>query len=112
MMRRFSLAVTLLLASGGVARADWFAREDAIMGTRIAVEGWQDDASAAETAIDAVIAEMHRIDELMSVYKPESQVSIVNRDAATRPVQVNPELARLVARALEFSEMSGGAFAI
>jgi thiamine biosynthesis lipoprotein len=112
MMRRFVLAVTLLVASGGAARADWFAREEAIMGTRIAVELWQDDPAAAETAIDAVIAEMHRIDELMSVYKPESQVSIVNRDAAARPVKVDPELARLVSRALEFSEMSGGAFDI
>ena len=43
------------------------------MGTRIAVEVWHEDPAAATAAIDAVIAEMHRIDELMSVYKPESQ---------------------------------------
>ena len=66
----------------------------------------------AAAAIDAVIAEMHRIDALMSVYKPESQLSRVNRDAATAPVKVDPELARLISRALEFSEMSGGAFDI
>ena len=111
-MRRFALAVTLLLASGGTARAEWYAREEAIMGTRIAVEVWQDDPAAAESSIDAVIAEMRRIDELMSVYKPESQVSVVNRDAATRPVKVDPELAALIARALEYSEMSDGAFDI
>ncbi len=112
MMRRFLLAVTLLLAADAGAHAEWYAREDAIMGTRIAVELWQDDPAAAERAIDAVIAEMHRIDELMSVYKPSSQVSQVNRDAAAGPVKVDPELAALVARALEFSEMSGGAFDI
>ena len=73
------------------------------MGTRIAVEVWHGDPAAAEEAIDAVIAEMRRIDALMSTYKPESQLSRVNREAAARPVKVDPELARLVARALEFS---------
>ena len=112
MMRRFCLAVTLLLAAGGPAHADWHAREEAIMGTRIAVEVWNEDPAAAEKAIDAVIAEMHRIDAVMSTYKPESQLSRVNREAAASPVKVDPELARLVGRALEFSEMSGGAFDI
>jgi len=112
MMRRILLAVTLLLAFDGAARAEWYAREEAIMGTRIAVELWQDDPAAAGRAIDAVIVEMHRIDALMSVYKEDSQVSKVNRDAAAGPVKVDPELAALVARALEFSEMSDGAFDI
>ena len=112
MMRRFFLAVTLLLSIIGTARADWHEREEAIMGTRIAVEVWHDDPAAAESAIDAVIAEMHRIDALMSTYKPESQLSQVNRDAAAAPVKVDAELARLIARSLEFSEMSGGAFDI
>jgi FAD:protein FMN transferase len=112
MMRRILLAVTLLAASFGTARADWHTREAAIMGTRIAVEVWHEDAVAAASAIDSVIAEMHRVDELMSTFKPESQLSKVNRDAAAGPVKVDPELAGLIARALEFSEMSGGAFDI
>ena len=110
MMRRFLLAVTLSAASNSLAHAEWLAREEAIMGTRIAVEVWHDDPAEATRAIDAVIAEMHRIDELMSTYKPESQLSRVNRDAPAGPVRVDAELARLVARALQFSEMSGGAF--
>ena len=112
MMRRIALAVTLLLVAVAPARAEWYAREEAIMGTRIAVELWHEDPAAATRAIDAVIAEMHRIDELMSVYKPDSQLSRLNRDAASAPVKVDPELARLVSRALEFSEMSDGAFDI
>lgn len=113
MMRRFASAVTtLMLLMPAAARAEWHEREAAIMGTRIAVEVWQEDAGRAEAAIDAVIAEMHRIDELMSHYKPESQLSRINRDAATAPVKVDAELAGLIARALEFSELSGGAFDI
>jgi thiamine biosynthesis lipoprotein len=112
MMRRILLAVTLLVAGNAAARAEWHAREEAIMGTRIAVEVWHEDPAVAAAAMDAVIAEMHRIDALMSVYKPESRLSEVNRDAAARAVKVEPELARLVTRALEFSELSGGAFDI
>jgi thiamine biosynthesis lipoprotein len=112
MMRRFAFAVTLLLVSTAPARAEWHEREEAIMGTRIAVEVWHENPAVAAAAIDAVIAEMHRIDALMSHYKPESQLSRVNRDAATGPVKVDPELSRLIARALEFSEMSAGAFDI
>ncbi|MEX0898951.1 MAG: FAD:protein FMN transferase [Steroidobacteraceae bacterium] len=112
MMRRFAFAVTLLLVSSAAARAEWHERFESIMGTRITVEVWHEDPAAAGAAIDAVIAEMHRVDELMSHYKPESQLSQVNRDAAKAPVKVDPELAGLIARALEFSELSDSAFDI
>jgi thiamine biosynthesis lipoprotein len=112
MMRRIAAAVTLLLLLPPVARAEWHVREAAIMGTRIAVEVWHEDAATATGAIDAVLAEMHRIDALMSHYKPESQLSRINRGAAADAVPVDRELADLIVRALEFSELSGGAFDI
>ena len=112
MMPRIAAWVTLFALLPGAAHADWHHREAAIMGTRIAVEAWHEDAAAAEAAIDAVLAEMRRIDELMSHYRPESQLSRVNREAASGPVRVDPELARLIARSLEFSELTGGAFDI
>lgn len=82
------------------------------MGTRVAVELWSEDAALAERAMDAVIAEMRRTDELMSTYKPESQLSAVNAHAFERPVTVDPEIINVVARALEFSRLSDGAFDI
>ena len=95
-----------------VARADWHHREAAIMGTRIAVELWLEDDSRAEQAIDAVLAEMRRVDALMSHYKPESQLSQINQRAALGPVRVDPELVELIGRAGEFSKLTGGAFDI
>ena len=90
----------------------WFSRDEAIMGTAIHVELWSDDRAAAECAIDAVIAEMHRIDALMSPYKEDSELSLINREAAQRPVRVCDELFTLLARSLAFSELSHGAFDI
>jgi thiamine biosynthesis lipoprotein len=95
-----------------LAYAEWFQREEAIMGTRVAVELWSEDRALAERAMDAVIAEMRRTDELMSTYKPESQLSQVNAHAHERPVQVDPDIIEVVERSFEVSRMSGGAFDI
>lgn len=82
------------------------------MGTRIAVELWHDDAAKGEAAIDAVMAEMRRIDALMSHYKPDSQISLINAHAADAPVVVDVELFDLLKTALHFSEITEGAFDI
>ncbi|HEY2928724.1 FAD:protein FMN transferase [Piscinibacter sp.] len=94
------------------ARGDWISREEAIMGTSVRVELWADDRAGGEAAIAAVMAEMHRIDRAMSPFKPDSELSRINRDAAAKPVTVSEEMLRLLARAHRFSELSGGAFDI
>jgi thiamine biosynthesis lipoprotein len=96
--------------SSAPAQAEWFRREDAIMGTRIYVELWLDEAAKGQAAIDAVIASMHDVDALMSTYKPGSQLSRVNARAALEPVAVDRELFDVIRASLEFSELTGGAF--
>jgi FAD:protein FMN transferase len=100
------------VAPRATPEAGWLSREEAIMGTAIRVELWSDDADAGNTAIDAVMAEMHRIDRTMSPHKPDSELSIINRDAASRAVHLSAEMAQLVERALDFYVLSGGAFDI
>ncbi|HRI17899.1 MAG TPA: FAD:protein FMN transferase [Burkholderiaceae bacterium] len=95
-----------------VARGEWYVREEAIMGTAIRAELWSEDRLQARAALDAVMCEMHRIDRAMSPHKPHSELSIINRHAATRPVALSEEMTRLVARAIDFSRLSGGAFHI
>lgn len=111
-MQRFPALVLLsLLVAPLAAHAEWFERvEDGIMGTRIAVELWADDAKQGNAAIDAVLAEMRRIDEAMSTYKPTSELSIVNARAASEPVTISAELFDLLTTALEFSRLTHGAF--
>jgi thiamine biosynthesis lipoprotein len=48
----------------------------------------------------------------MSTYRPESQLSRINRDAADGPVAIDAELFGLIVRALDLSAESGGAFDI
>ena len=49
---------------------------------------------------------------MLSNYKPDSEWSEVNRDAAERPVKVSPELFELLSACLEYSRQSEGAFDI
>jgi thiamine biosynthesis lipoprotein ApbE len=60
-------------AYSAAVQAEWLYREEAIMGTRCAVELWAVDHSAGDAAIEAVFADMRRIDALMSTYKPDSE---------------------------------------
>ena len=98
-------------AKTSTAPAGWHEREEAIMGTRVAVQAWA-DPSTARAAIDAVMADMRRTDELMSTYKPWSQLSQVNAHAFERPVQVDPDIIDVVSTAIEYSRLGGGAFDI
>jgi thiamine biosynthesis lipoprotein len=93
-------------------RGAWLKRDESIMGTSIAVELWADEQAAGEAAITAVMDEMRRIDRTMSPHKEDSELSHINREAGAGPVPVSPEMARLIVRAAEFSELSGGAFDI
>lgn len=92
--------------------AEWFKASKAIMGTAINVELWHTDKKAAEENIQRVFAEMHRIDQLMSPYKKDSEVSLINTQATKYPVKISTELFNLVTKAINVSKLSGGAFDI
>jgi len=103
----------LALFLSGAARAEWIEHvEDGIMGTRIVVELWSEDEAKGRAAIEAVLAEMRRIDAAMSTYKPTSEVSLVNDRAAKGPVKISQELFDLLATSLEYSRITQGAFDI
>ena len=109
---RQSFHAARAMARHAMPAGAWLSRDEAIMGTAIRVELWSEDSDQGEAAIDAVMAEMHRIDRTMSPHKPESELSVINRDAASRAVPLSDEMARLIARAIEFSQLSSGAFDI
>jgi thiamine biosynthesis lipoprotein len=82
------------------------------MGTRCAVQLWAEDAAAGEASIEAVFAEMRRIDALMSTYKADSEVSRLNASAAAAPMVISAELFALLETSQEYSRLSNGAFDI
>lgn len=112
MSRMRLLVFGLLMLTALPAAAEWHSRIQAIMGTEVRAELWHEDAAVARAAMDAVMDEMHRIDALMSPFKLDSELSRINREAAQKPVVISQEMFDLIARSLEFSKLSGGAFDI
>src|SRR5690606_787767 len=106
------LALVTCICTSAPVHAAWIVREEAIMGTRCAVELWSEDAAAGEAAIEAVLADMRRIDALMSTYKHDSEVSRVNAEAGKGPVRISAELYGLLETSVAYSRLSSGAFDI
>ena len=87
-------------------------RPASIMGSRFDLTILAKDSLTAEQHIDEVIAEMRRIEALISDWKPTSQISEVNRNAGIKPIRVNREVFELTKRSLNFSKLTDGAFDI
>ena len=81
-----SLLVALLAFAPGI-QAEWLSNEQSVMGTVVRVELWTDSRRVGEAAVTAVMDEVRRVDRLMSTYKENSEISLVNRQAAAEPVR-------------------------
>ena len=82
------------------------------MGATFSVILYGPDRDKLERASEDAFKEARRIDLLLSNYKPESEWSKVNREAADHPVAVSKELFELLAACVNYSRKSEGAFDI
>ena len=104
-------AVVLVQAAGAqAAGALQLKRSTDAMGTTFSVVLYGSDQALMSRAIDAAFEEAHRLDELLSNYRPQSEWSHINREAAARPVAASPELFRLLSDCIEYSRESEGTF--
>lgn len=100
------------MLTAGPACAGWVGDVQQKMGTRVEIQLWADDEAAGRKLVAEGMAELDRIEAVMSTYRDSSEISAVNRGAATGPVAVSAELGALVRRSLELSGRTGGAFDI
>src|SRR4051812_26999090 len=82
------------------------------MGCVYAIVAYGPDEALLSRSLEDALDEVDRIDRLMSHYKPDSPLSRLNAQAADAAVQVDPELFDFIARSIEYSRASDGAFDI
>ncbi len=82
------------------------------MGTRFDISVVENDSLKANSSIDLAIEEITRIEKLISSWDKNSQTSLINRNAGTKPVKIDAELFNLVKRSLAISKLTDGAFDI
>ncbi|QDV54697.1 FAD:protein FMN transferase [Rosistilla oblonga] len=69
------------------------------------------DREAPEIALEA-LEWIRTLEGIFSVYRSDSDISKLNREAAERPVRVDPHLFKIVQQAIAISDATGGAFDI
>ena len=70
------------------------------------------ETATANAYIEECIAEVKRIEKIISSWDKNSQTSEINKNAGVAPVQVAPELFGLIVRAIQISKVTDGAFDI
>lgn len=70
------------------------------------------NAIQAAGYIDMAVAEIQRIEKLLTTFSPESHTSLINQNAGIAPVKVDAEVAALIQRSLMISQITQGAFDI
>ncbi len=120
--RRFVLPVLFVL---GLFAALWLRRPETepanhlwtitgpTMGTSFTIKvapGDPDDEALEKRTTDAIQAALKDVNQKMSTYQPDSELSTFNKTPSTEPVTVSEDLHKVMAESLRISTLSGGAF--
>jgi FAD:protein FMN transferase len=82
------------------------------MGTLFRIKLYAANQDQAEKAFHAAFARVTELDNILSDYKPDSEINRLCRTAVHRPVPVSGDLFRVVSASENLSEQSDGAFDI
>ncbi|HZY37832.1 MAG TPA: FAD:protein FMN transferase [Mucilaginibacter sp.] len=89
-----------------------FKRSCKLMGNHFELTVVAEDEKWADERIDAGIAEIQRIERLLTTFSDDSETNRVNQNAGITPVAVSRETFNLVERSLRISAVTQGAFDI
>ncbi|MFC4686850.1 FAD:protein FMN transferase [Epilithonimonas pallida] len=89
-----------------------FKRPQKLMGNAFEITVVSDNENSANQHIDAAIAEIQRIERLLTTFSDESQTHLINKNAGIRPVKVDAEIFGLIERSLRISKITDGYFDI
>ena len=83
-----------------------------LMGSRFEITVVANNEIQGDAYIDLAVAEITRIEKLISSWDAHSQTFEINKNAGIKPVKVAPELFNLIERAIRISKLTDGAFDI
>ncbi|PZX93470.1 FAD:protein FMN transferase [Flavobacterium aquariorum] len=82
------------------------------MGNNFTITVVAQNEKTANANINLAIAEIRRIETLLTTYKNDSQTNLINDNAGIQPVKVDQEVFNLIERCIAISKITQGAFDI
>ena len=83
-----------------------------LMDTVVSIQVYRGDAERIDRAVEAAFEEMARLDDLLSAWKPNSDIDRINRAAGADAVPVDPQTWEAIQEIQSLSELTRGAFDI
>ncbi|KAF2515787.1 FAD:protein FMN transferase [Flavobacterium salilacus subsp. salilacus] len=83
-----------------------------LMGNNFTITIVAESETKGMNYIDTAVNEIKRIEKLLTTYSEDSQTSLINDNAGIQPVTVNKEVYDLIARSINISKITQGAFDI
>jgi FAD:protein FMN transferase len=83
-----------------------------LMGNRFEISIVWDNENEALARIDDAVAEISRIEKLLTTFSDNSHTNLINRNAGIAPVKVDREVFDIIQRSKRISEITQGAFDI
>jgi thiamine biosynthesis lipoprotein len=81
-----------------------------VMGTFARAVVIAEDSNTAKKCIETAFEEIHKVDDLMSDYKSDSEISKLNRDGFKTAVRLSQSTYEVLQRSIQFSKLTDGAF--
>ena len=111
-MFKKSFFILYLLSAFSVFSQQSYQRTLKLMGSRFDITVVEKDSIAANKYIDIAVAEISRIEKIISSWDTNSETSKINKNAGIKPIKVSVELFNLIKRAKAISKLTDGAFDI
>jgi thiamine biosynthesis lipoprotein len=104
------VALTVTGSSGAEPGPRRFEFAQNHMGTRFRIVFYADDDASAKTASDAAFARIAQLEQVMSDYRPDSELMRLCVVAGGEPIRVSEDLFAVLSRSGEMWKLSDGAF--
>jgi len=109
----FCIAAGLILYHGhSASRLRTYRQSRILLDTVVDIIVASSDEQQANQAILSAFREMERIENVLSKYRTDSQIALVNRKTRGEPVPLSAEVYGLIQRSLDYSILTDGFFDI
>jgi FAD:protein FMN transferase len=102
--------LALAMATSGQTSPQLVHKKQYAMGTVFEIVAYSESPAQASDAIDEALREIVRLDDVMSDYKADSELSRLNRSGYEHPQSVSHDLYGVIEESLKYSRLSGGRF--